>query len=309
LASASTRKQTIRYRYDALGRRIQRFFAKGGVENTKFIYDGLDVIADDNSGTLTKYQNGLGIDNKLKISLNGTARYFLSDHLGSSNALTDSSGAIVESANYDSFGNATGNLSTRYQYTGREFDNFTGLYFYRARWYDSNLGRFISEDPIGFEGGDVNLYGYVGSNPVSRIDPLGLQDTDVIILNSPPFNNPKPINCSCNKDSDDVRRMREVFDSSVYQMTVNGQRHANPYWNNFWSTFGASYIGCGQQADKVTGDLQTQVGKPNWQFQIKTGFTPLYHQWGEATSNNPNDPVIRYDPWYDEFEVKCRCEQ
>ena len=58
LVSASTRKQTVRYKYDALGRRIQRFIV-GGKENTKFIYHGADVIADDNSGTLTKYINGL----------------------------------------------------------------------------------------------------------------------------------------------------------------------------------------------------------------------------------------------------------
>jgi RHS repeat-associated protein len=170
MISATNGTETASYKYDALGRRVER---TKGSENTKFIYDGLDVIADDNSGTLTKYQNGLGIDNKLKISLNGTARYFLSDHLGSTNALTDSSGAIVESANYDSFGIATGNLTTRYQFTGREYDNFTGLYYYRARFYDAKLGRFISEDPIGFAGGDVNLYGYVLNNPIRFTDPLG----------------------------------------------------------------------------------------------------------------------------------------
>lgn len=122
---------------------------------------------------MTKYQNGLGIDNKLKISLNGTAQYFLADHLGSTVSLTDASGNVSSSANYDSFGNSTNNLTTRYGYTGREYDNFTGLYFYRARWYDSNLGRFISEDPIGFGGGDVNLYGYVFNNPVMLTDPSG----------------------------------------------------------------------------------------------------------------------------------------
>jgi len=87
--------------------------------------------------------------------------------------LTDSSGNLTEQTSYDSFGNATTNLSTRYQFTGREYDNFTGLYFYRARWYDLNLGRFISEDPIGFAGGDINLYGYVGNNPIQYKDPTG----------------------------------------------------------------------------------------------------------------------------------------
>jgi len=77
------------------------------------------------------------------------------------------------------FGNATGNLATRFRFTGREYDDFTGLHYYRARWYDSNLGRFISEDPIGFAGGDVNLYGYVGNGPLDGTDPSGLIDPSV----------------------------------------------------------------------------------------------------------------------------------
>jgi RHS repeat-associated protein len=169
---ASTHRQTMRYRYDALDRRVQRYFA-GTKENTKFIYDGQDVLVDDNSGTLTKYINGDGIDDKLRVQTGSDVKYFLADHLGSTNALTDSSGNITSSASYDSFGNVTGNLSTRYQFTGREFDNFTGLHYYRARFYDANLGRFISEDPIGLAGG-INTYGYVGNNPLGGTDSTGL---------------------------------------------------------------------------------------------------------------------------------------
>ncbi|MBK8148718.1 MAG: RHS repeat-associated core domain-containing protein [Acidobacteria bacterium] len=82
--------------------------------------------------------------------------------------MTNASGAVTSSASYDSFGNATGNLATRYKFTGREHDDFTGFHYYRARWYDSNLGRFMSEDPIGFAGGDVNLYGYAGTRATER---------------------------------------------------------------------------------------------------------------------------------------------
>ena len=173
LVSALTRKQTVRYRYDALGRRVQRYF-KGGKENTKFIYDGQDVLVDDNSGTLTKYINGTGIDNKLRVQTGSNTQYFLTDHLGSTNGLADASGNLTASTNYDAFGNATNaSFLSRYQFTGREHDSFTGLHYYRARFYDANLGRFISEDPIGFEGGDVNLYGYVWNDPIKFVDPLG----------------------------------------------------------------------------------------------------------------------------------------
>ena len=118
-----------------------------------------------------------------------TVRYFITDHLGSTVALADSSGAIVSSTSYDSFGNAapkqaagsaassagkaTPNIATSYRYTGREYDADTGLYYYRNRWYDPETGRFISEDPIGFAGGDINLYSYVGNNPHGYIDPFG----------------------------------------------------------------------------------------------------------------------------------------
>ena len=79
---------------------------------------------------------------------------------------------------YDAFGNATNAaFPTRYQFTGREFDSFTGLQFSRARFYDPRLGRFISEDPIGFRGG-VNWFAYTQNNPLNFIDPLGLSPTN-----------------------------------------------------------------------------------------------------------------------------------
>jgi len=64
---------------------------------------------------------------------------------------------------------------TRYTYTGREYDSDTRLYYYRARFYDPHIGRFVSEDPIGFGGGDVNLYSYVGNNGLNYLDPFGFE--------------------------------------------------------------------------------------------------------------------------------------
>jgi RHS repeat-associated protein len=94
--------------------------------------------------------------------------------------LADSTGAIRTSYGYDPYGNtgATGTANDNsYQYAGRENDG-TGLYFNRARYYDPSWGRFISQDPIGFAGGDVNLYQYVRANPISASDPIGLTKTD-----------------------------------------------------------------------------------------------------------------------------------
>jgi RHS repeat-associated protein len=77
---------------------------------------------------------------------------------------------------YSAFGamlSETGTSPNRLKYTGRE-DDGTGLYYYRARYYDPEIGRFISEDPLGFGARDVNFYAYVGNNPVNGNDPSGL---------------------------------------------------------------------------------------------------------------------------------------
>jgi RHS repeat-associated protein len=77
---------------------------------------------------------------------------------------------------YDSFGKVlttSGTVDTRYKYTGRELDAETGLYYYRARYFDANVGRFIGQDPIGFSAGDSNLYRYVGNSPLNATDPSG----------------------------------------------------------------------------------------------------------------------------------------
>ncbi len=122
----------------------------------------------------TTYLNGPGIDNHLRqTSATTGVSYYLTDHLGSTAGLTGTTGNLLELETSDSFGNSAGSARTRYLYTGRERDPDTGQLYYRARWYDPQVGRFISEDPIGFGGGDVNLYGYVWQSPLGYRDPLG----------------------------------------------------------------------------------------------------------------------------------------
>jgi len=181
LTQAWDRKTRVQYRYDALGRRVERNLGFG-LERTKFTYDGEDVLLDDANGTHTKYQNGPGIDNKLSLKTGSAVSYFLADHLGSTNGLADASGSLTAQTGYDSFGNQTTNLPTRYGFTGRERDGFTGMIHYRARHYDPRLGRFISEDPIGFAGGDINLYGYVRNNPLMFKDPDGKLALPILIV-------------------------------------------------------------------------------------------------------------------------------
>ena len=104
--------------------------------------------------------------------------------MGSARVLTDASGSIAEQLDYDSFGNSAGTPTTGNSYTGRERDDVTGLMYYRARFYDPQVGRFTSQDPIGFAGG-TNHFGYVGNNPLNSVDSLGLQPGPTNYLRDP----------------------------------------------------------------------------------------------------------------------------
>jgi RHS repeat-associated protein len=101
----------------------------------------------------------------------------LADNQGSIRYVLDNQGNIINEITYNAFGRITNEsnpaVDFRFGYTGREFDEETGLYYYRSRYYDATVGRFVSEDAIGFEGGDSNLYRYVGNSPLNYTDPYG----------------------------------------------------------------------------------------------------------------------------------------
>ena len=103
------------------------------------------------------------------------------DALGSVVALSDANGALAERYAYSPFGqvNAPSHpaIGNPYLFAGREFDSETGLYYSRARYYDPDMGRFLSTDPLGYADG-MNLYAYVRNNPINRVDPLGLTGSD-----------------------------------------------------------------------------------------------------------------------------------
>ena len=106
----------------------------------------------------------------------GTTSYYEADGLGTVTSLSNSSGALAKTYSYDSFGKlvgSSGTISSPYGFTGRELDSETGLTEYRARYYDPQIGRFMSEDPIRF-GGGMNFYRYVGNSPLNYVDPFGL---------------------------------------------------------------------------------------------------------------------------------------
>jgi RHS repeat-associated protein len=158
---------TASFSYDALGRRKSK--TVNGATTT-FLYDGSDILQD----STATYLHGPGIDNVFSRTVASSNEYFLKDHLGSTIALTDGTGNVSTQYAYSAYGKATktGTSTNYFTYTGRE-DDGTGFYFYRARYYSPDLKRFVAEDPIGFAGGQSNLYSYVGGNPISFSDPSG----------------------------------------------------------------------------------------------------------------------------------------
>jgi RHS repeat-associated protein len=174
---------TSTYRYDGLGRRIEKI---GNGQTRRYVYDGEDILLEyDGSNVLqARYTHGPGIDEPIAMTRGGANYFYHQDGLGTVTELTDSTGVTAQSYAYDAWGNVleqTGSIENPYTYTGRELDIETGLSYYRARHYDQRIGRFLQKDPIGFAGGDVNLYTYVGNNPMNRVDPKGEQ-AEVLIL-------------------------------------------------------------------------------------------------------------------------------
>jgi len=105
--------------------------------------------------------------------------YAVTDPLGTVHALIAADGAVAVSYAYDSWGNpvsdaTSASLPNRFTWQGREYSHATGLYNFRARWYDPAAGRWLSKDPIGLEGG-LNLYEAFGDNPVCFRDPDGMR--------------------------------------------------------------------------------------------------------------------------------------
>jgi RHS repeat-associated protein len=156
------------------GRRIYKGSPSGP---TVYVYDGDNIIEELNAdGSLgERYTYGPGVDEPLVGQRQPKVFYYEADGLGSITSLTDPTGAVAATYTYDSFGfltASTGSATNWFRYTARQFDSSTALYYNRARYYDPTIGRFLSEDPIGFDGG-VNKYAYARTNPTNLADPSG----------------------------------------------------------------------------------------------------------------------------------------
>ena len=174
------------YTYDPFGRRIKKSVSPAGggqgVE-TFYLYSDEGLIGEyDNSGNQIRIYgykpNSTWSTDPLFMREGGNIYFYHNDHLGTPKMLTDISGNVVWSASYDAFGKASvdaaSTITNNLRFPGQYFDAETGWHYNYHRYYDSETGRYVTEDPIGLGGNDVNIYRYVLSNPINFIDPLGL---------------------------------------------------------------------------------------------------------------------------------------
>lgn len=205
--------KTISFKYDSFGRRIEKKIEgiEAGIAETKtynYVYDNEDIIVEylskaeggKNKTEITKYLHGPGIDEPLIIERKGEAYYYHADGIGSISTLTDVRQKVVEGYTYTSFGDLKhqgDKVKNTYTFTGREWDEEIGLYYYRARYYDAEVGRFTSFDPIlrGINHIDgtsckqsikkfslnkpikLHPFIYADDNPINFVDPKGLSKT------------------------------------------------------------------------------------------------------------------------------------
>lgn len=184
LRTATTGSHSVTYDYDPLGRRVSKT-VDGTI--TGYLLDGDEEIAEYNVATTgvwpaasaRRYITGPAIDDRIAVIDTPTAikNYYHVNHQGSVMATTDLSGNVVQRLSYDEYGNLSAGSTTTgqvFRYTGRRYDPETGLYYYRARYYAPQIGRFLQTDPVGYKD-DFDLYTYVGNDPLDKTDPTGNQ--------------------------------------------------------------------------------------------------------------------------------------
>lgn len=170
------------FAYDPLGRRVEKV---AGGTTTTFTYDAEDILREIAGATTTYYVHGPGIDEPLAKEVSGSSTYYHAEGLGSVLKVTNASGSVTHEYRYDAYGKIeAGSTQAGYSFTGREWDPESGLFYYRARYFDPAMGRFISEDPIGIAAG-ANFYSYALSNPVDFTDPFGLEVWPEHVPNGP----------------------------------------------------------------------------------------------------------------------------
>jgi len=235
------------FQYDAAGRRVSKTI--NGTA-TSFLYDGPNIAQEQSAQTGNANLLNGGLDEWFLRTDTSGSWSPLVDGLGSSLSLTDGTGASQTNYSYGVFGASTSTGAANNnssQYTSRENDG-TGLQSNRARYYSSIFQRFVTEDPLGFGGGDINLYGYVANSPTNFTDPSGLEISE--LYTNPAFSGVRSLNVggrACGSTPGPfqalfgdggvfTRQTLEEFISAKERARQPCKRFGERWWQNFKDT-------------------------------------------------------------------------
>jgi RHS repeat-associated protein len=227
----------------------------------------------------------------------GVVYYTHNNYMGLPRLYTDSSMNLVWSGEFKPFGelfNENGQVSNWVRFIG-QWENVETDYFYNYfRDYDPTLGRYLQSDPIGLNAG-VNTYTYVLNDPINGVDPFGLSEQDVLLIES-------------------------FSQTAINEMTHNKNRISNGLRNNHCRSYNNSPLcldiekpdvlkDCGEQTNYIIRKLnklkEDNILDDNWEFVFRAGFG---HAWGQAISSNKNDPIITFDGRANIIAIGEMCE-
>ncbi|MCU0289504.1 MAG: RHS repeat-associated core domain-containing protein [Acidobacteria bacterium] len=221
--------------------------------------------------------------------------YYMSDQINSTRIITDDAGSVVYSEAYGPYGDVqktwTKTYDPKQKFSGKEREGYSELDYFGARYFDNNSYRFISVDPIINKEEALsnpqlwNLYAYCRNNPITKFDPDGQSEKDVKLIFI-------------------------TYRDEVIRMTQNNERNSSPIWNGISGTIdlilgNEPYKSCVFQEQNVREKLLEKSYDDKWNFSpdtIKVFGLPI-HTYGIARSDNPDDPIIKYDPFKDNFCV------
>lgn len=297
--------KVIEYKVDGFNRRFKQLI-NGQVTEYYLWYDQIRLAAvlDSNKNAKSIYIYGSESSNVPGYVIKDGKTYKIIHDPGTQSVryVVDSENAmVVQEFEYDENGNIMKATNAEFQpitYAGGLYDLDTKFVRFGARDYDPTIGRWTTKDPIGFNGGDTNLYAYVGGDPMSYVDPSGLSAKDVL-------------------------RIQQAFNNSVTLMNQQGMRSPGTgylngmnnnlqfmlYAVNMNLLFGkagnvgnGSFMGCESQANFSKDHIvkNTNGMDDSWKFEAVQNATKT-HFFLRGTSSNPNDPVLTIDPWLNSF--------
>ncbi|MCJ7483331.1 MAG: RHS repeat-associated core domain-containing protein, partial [Thermodesulfovibrionales bacterium] len=309
LVKATEDSKTTTFGYDAFGRRFFKEHFNGSTsQRFNYFYAGNQVIEERNgTDQVTKqYVYGNGIDELLRLDIysgaTSTPYYLHTNDIGSTTAITDSTGALIERISYDTFGlpsfsDADGqsigasSISNTTLFQGREYDQELNLYNYRARYYDPIMSRFLQTDPIGYRD-SMNLYQGMNMNTENFVDPLG---KEYFVFNA----DRSRVSIYLNRESENIVTTPPIANNVLLDQVPEQYRNNINYLANRsdYSSKEINFIdrNGGESADGYNATAQAYASEGGGRISFKTFDARTY-----ASSGNPK---IKNDTYFGQWTM------